>query len=226
VPGERRRRGFLLTFEGIEGCGKSTQLRRLASRLRALGYLVVETREPGGGLIGEQIRAVLLDVANRGMAPRCEILLYLASRAQHLADIIRPSLEKGAVVLCDRFSDATVAYQGFGRAMTAPVVRRLNQFATEGLTPDLTLILDVPVAMGLERKHRAGGLDRLDLEREAFHDAVRKGYLRIAKQEPRRVRVIDGTASIHDVSQTVHRIATERLRGNKNHLTRVESHAV
>jgi dTMP kinase len=226
VSAVRRRRGFLLSFEGIEGCGKSTQLKRLATRLRTLGYLVVETREPGGGPIGEQIRAVLLDVTNRGMTPRCELLLYLASRAQHLADIIRPALEKGAVVVCDRFSDATLAYQGFGRAITAPVVRRLNQFATEGLTPDLTLVLDVPVMMGLERKRRAGGLDRLDLERDAFHEAVRKGYLRIAKQEPRRVRVIDGTATISDVSQTVQRIAIERLRASKNQLTRVESHAV
>jgi dTMP kinase len=226
VSGARRRRGFLLSFEGIEGCGKSTQLKHLANRLRTLGYLVVETREPGGGPIGEQIRAVLLDVGNRGMAARCEILLYLASRAQHLADIIRPSLEKGAVVLCDRFSDATIAYQGFGRAIATSVARRLNEFSTEGLTPDLTLILDVPVVMGLERKRRAGGLDRLDLEGEAFHEAVRKGYLRIARQEPRRVRVIDGTATISDVSQSVQRIAIERLRASKKHLTRVESHAV
>ena len=226
MPGERRRRGFLLSLEGIEGCGKTTQQKTLARRLRALGYLVVATREPGGSSISEQIRAVLLDVANREMDPRCEVLLYLASRAQHLADIIRPSLEKGAVVICDRFSDATVAYQGFGRALGASTVGQLNRFATGGRAPDLTLVFDVPVAVGLERKRRAGGLDRLDLEREVFHEAVRKGYLKIARQNPQRVRVIDGTAPIQDVSKTVEQIVEKQLRASRHHLTRVESHVV
>jgi dTMP kinase len=223
VPGERRKRGFLLSFEGIEGCGKSTQLRRMANRLRSLGYLVVDTREPGGSPISEQIRAVLLDVGNGGMNARCELLLYLASRAQHLADIIRPSLEKGAVVLCDRYADATLAYQGFGRGLGSPIIHQLNRFASGGLIPDLTILLDIPVALGLERKRREGGMDRLDLERERFHETVRKGYLRIARQNPRRVRLIDGAASADQVTVMVQQIVEQRLRLTKNHLTKVES---
>ena len=226
MPRERRKRGFLLSFEGIEGCGKTTQLRRLAQRLRSLGYLVVETREPGGSPISEQIRSVLLDVSNRGMDRRCELLLYLASRAQHLGDIIRPAMEKGAIVLCDRFADATLAYQGYGRQLGASVIRRFNQFAAGGVVPNLTVLLDIPVSIGLERKRRAGGLDRLDLEREMFHEAVRKGYLRIAKQEPRRIRVIDGTAPVDEVTRVVSRIVDERLRGTHAYLTRVEPYAV
>jgi dTMP kinase len=226
VSGEGRKKGFLLSFEGIEGCGKSTQLRKLARRLRSLGYLVIETREPGGSAISEQIRAVLLDVDNRGMDARCELLLYLASRAQHLADLIRPSLEKGALVLCDRYVDASVAYQGFGRSLGGPMVRQLNRFAAGGLTPNLTILLDIPVALGLERKRRAGGMDRLDLEREVFHEKVRKAYLRIARQEPRRVRLIDGTAPADQVAETIQRIVEDRLRTTKTQLTKAEPRAV
>lgn len=220
------KRGFLLTFEGIEGCGKTTQLRRLGRRLRARGYLVVETREPGGAPLSEQIRIILLDPANHDVDPRCELFLYLASRAQHLADIIRPSLEKGAIVLCDRFIDATVAYQGYGRALGASFMQQLNRFAVGGMVPDLTLLLNVPVALGLDRKRRAGGLDRLDLEHEAFHRRVRDGYLRIARKEPRRIRVVDGTASAAQVAQTIARLVEDTLRRSKTQLTRVEPHAV
>ena len=223
---EGRKRGFLLSFEGIEGCGKSTQLRKLARRLRSLGYLVIETREPGGSAISEQIRAVLLDVDNRGMDARCELLLYLASRAQHLADLIRPSLEKGALVLCDRYVDASVAYQGFGRSLGGPMVRRLNRFAAGGLAPNLTILLDIPVALGLERKRRAGGMDRLDLEREVFHENVRKAYLRIARQEPRRVRLIDGAAPADQVAETIQRIVEDRLRTTKTQMMKAEPRAV
>jgi dTMP kinase len=226
MPRGGAKRGFLLTFEGIEGCGKTTQLRRLARRLRALGYLVVETREPGGSPLSEQIRALLLDVANREMDPRCELFLYLASRAQHVADIIRPSMEKGAIVLCDRFADATVAYQGYGRALGASFMHQLNRFAVGGIAADLTLLLDVPVTVGLERKRRGGGLDRLDLEHEAFHRRVRDGYLRIARQEPRRIRLLDGTASPGRVGQVIARLVEDTLRGRKTQLTRVEPHAV
>ena len=226
MASERRKRGFLLSFEGIEGSGKTTQLRRLAQRLRSLGYLVIETREPGGSPISEQIRTVLLDTGNRGIDVRCELLLYLASRAQHLTDVIRPSMEKGALVLCDRYADATVAYQGFGRRLGGPLIRQLNCFASGGLVPNLTILLDIPVAIGLERKRRAGGMDRLDLEGAVFHRTVRKGYLRIAQQEPRRVQVIDGTAPVDQVTEAVQQIVEGRLRTSKNHLTRVETHAV
>ena len=220
------KRGFFLSFEGIEGCGKTTQLRELARRLRARGYLVVETREPGGGPISEQIRSILLDPRHRGMDARCELLLYLASRAQHLADAVRPALEKGAVVLCDRFADATMAYQGYGRGLGPDTITRLNRFATTGLAPDLAILLDVPVAVGLNRKRRVGGLDRLDREHVSFHEAVRRGYLRIAKKNPRRVQVMDGTTSADDVARAIDRIVQRRLRTRKNGVTRVERHAV
>lgn len=226
MPRGGLKRGFFLNFEGIEGCGKTSQLRGLARRLRALGYQVVETREPGGPPISEQIRTILLDPKNRGMDARCELLLYLASRAQHVADTIHPALEKGCVVLCDRFADATMAYQGYGRGLAPAAVARLNRFATAGLEPDLTIVLDVPVAVGLTRKRRAGGLDRLDRERESFHEAVRRGYLRIAKQNPRRVRVVDGTASENVVACAIDRIVQARLRSRRSGLTRVERHAV
>ena len=226
MPRGGLKRGFFLSFEGIEGCGKTSQLHRLARRLRAFGYQVVETREPGGAPISEQIRTILLDPKNRGMEARCELLLYLASRAQHVAETIRPALEKGAVVLCDRFADATTAYQGYGRGLGPAVVARLNRFATAGLVPDLAILLDVPVAVGLARKRRAGGLDRLDREQASFHEAVRRGYLRIARQNPRRVRVVDGTASEDVVARAIDRIVQPRLRARRAGLTRVEPHAV
>ena len=226
MPRAGLKRGFFLSFEGIEGCGKTTQLRGLARRLRTLGYLVVETREPGGSPISEQIRTILLDPKNRGMDPRCELLLFLAVRAQHVDEIIKPALEKGAVVLCDRFTDASVAYQGCARRLGAALVARLNRFATAGVSPDLTIFLDVPVALGLARKRKTGHLDRLDRESEAFHKAVRSGYVRIARQNPRRVRVVDGTDSVDDVARAIDRIVQSRLRARKNGLTRVERHAV
>ena len=226
MPRAGLKQGFLLSFEGIEGCGKTTQIRALARRLRAFGYHVVETREPGGAPISEQIRTVLLDPSNRGMDARCEVFLYLASRAQHLAEKVRPALEKGAVVLCDRFADATTAYQGYGRRIGPRAITRLNRFATAGLAPDLTIILDVPVTVGLTRKRRMGGLDRLDREHAVFHETVRRGYLRIAKRDPRRVRVVDGTLLMDKVTGAIARIVEPRLRARKTGLTRVERHAV
>lgn len=226
MPRAALKRGFLLSFEGIEGCGKTTQLRELARRLRALGYHVVETREPGGVPISEQIRTILLAPSNRGMEARSEVLLYLASRAQHVAEKIRPALEKGAVVLCDRFADATMAYQGYGRRLGPRTIAHLNRFATGGLQPDLSIILDVPVSVGLARKRRVGNLDRLDRESETFHQAVRSGYLRIAKEAPRRVRVVDGTVPTDAVAGAIERIVHPRLRARKPGLTKVEPHAL
>lgn len=226
MPRAGRKKGFLLSFEGIEGCGKTTQLNHLARRLRALGYHVVETREPGGVPISEQIRTILLAPSNRGMDTRSEVLLYLASRAQHVAEKVRPALEKGAVVLCDRFVDATMAYQGYGRGLGPRTISSLNRFASGGLRPDLSIILDVPVSLGLARKRRVGHLDRLDRESETFHQAVRSGYLRIAKETPRRVRVVDGTVPTSAVTAAIERIVHPRLRARKPGLTRVEPHAV
>jgi dTMP kinase len=226
VQGERRKRGFLLSFEGIEGSGKTTQIHILADRLRSLGYLVIETREPGGSPISEQIRSVLLAPDNRGMDARCELLLYLASRVQHLTDMILPSMEKGAIVLCDRYADATLAYQGYGRGLGVSVTRELIRFASGRLVPNLTILLDIPVGVGLDRKRRAGNMDRLDLEGDLFHHKVRKGYLRIARQEPRRVRIINGTMPPDMVALAIRRIVEERLEKSRLNLTRVEPHAV
>jgi dTMP kinase len=226
VPRAALKRGFLLSLEGIEGCGKSTQLRELAKRLRAAGYHVVETREPGGVPISEQIRTILLAPSHRGMEARCEVLLYLASRAQHVVEKVLPALEKGAVVLCDRFADATMAYQGYGRRLDPRTIAQLNRFATAGLQPDLSIILDVPVSVGLARKRRVGHLDRLDRESETFHQAVRSGYLRIAKVEPRRVKVVDGTLTTNEVAGKIEQIVHPRLKARKSRLTRVEPHAV
>lgn len=226
MPRAVSKRGFLLSLEGIEGCGKSTQLRELAGRLRAAGYRVIETREPGGVPISEQIRTILLAPSHRGMEARCEVLLYLASRAQHVAEKIRPALEKGAVVLCDRFADATMAYQGYGRRLGPRTIAHLNRFATAGLQPDLSIILDVPVSVGLARKRRLGNLDRLDRESESFHQTVRSGYLRIAKAAPRRVKVVDGTVPTDQVAGKIERIVQPRLKARKPRLTRVEPHAV
>src|SRR3989442_1418595 len=175
VPRGGLKRGFFLSFEGIEGCGKTSQLRRLARRLRTLGYQVVETREPGGTPISEQIRTILLDPQNRAMAARCELLLYLASRAQHVAETIRPALEKGAVVLCDRFADATTAYQGYGRGLGPATVARLNRFATTGLAPDLAVLLDVPVAVRLSPQRPGPCPERLRPGHASFHQDGRPG---------------------------------------------------
>ena len=188
--------GFFITFEGIEGCGKTTQLRRLAAGLQVAGHAVRLTREPGGCAIADTLRALLLDSANRAMAPNTELLLYAAARAQHVAEVIRPALEAGGIVLCDRFSDATLAYQGYGRGLDPEMIAELNRVATGGLAPDVTLLLDLPVEDGLararERNADSDGPDegRFEAEALAFHQRVRDGYLKLAAAEP-RIRVID-----------------------------------
>jgi len=188
--------GFFITFEGIEGCGKTTQLRRLAAELRAAGHAVQLTREPGGCAIADSVRALLLDSANSAMAPSTELLLYAAARAQHVAEVIRPALAAGGIVLCDRFSDATLAYQGYGRGLDPGIIAELNRLATGGLAPDVTLLLDLPVEDGLararERNADSAGPDegRFEAEALAFHQRVRDGYLQLAAADS-RIRVID-----------------------------------
>jgi dTMP kinase len=188
--------GTFLTFEGIEGSGKSTQAALLKDFLEERGLDVLVTREPGGSPIGEQIRSILLDPDNRGMVPLAELLLYEASRCQHVEAVIRPALEDGKTVICDRFFDASTAYQGYARGLGIEMVEELNLVATGGRKPDLTVVLDLPVDIGLKRLGRS--LDRIESEAVEFHERVRQGYLRIADGEPDRVKVVNATGSVDD----------------------------
>lgn len=205
--------GFFITFEGPEGSGKSTQLAALADFLEAHGVPVVRTREPGGTPIGEQIRRILLDHANWAMHPRTEVLLFQASRAQHVEELIYPALTQGKVVLCDRYADSTLAYQGYGRETDLEALAQVVVYATGGLTPDLTLLLDVPVEEGLRRRQPLlQEWNRLDAEALAFHRRVREGYLRLAGQEPERWVIIDARRSVAEVQAEVRQAVVERLR--------------
>lgn len=199
-------RGLFITFEGGDGSGKSTQIALLAGRLRALGLDVRTFREPGGvapGDAGERMREIVLDPAHTGLDVVAELLLYEASRAQLVATQYRPALAAGAVVLCDRYADSSVAYQGYGRAVL-PVeeVHELNRIATGGLVPDLTLLLDVDAAHGLEQATAGKGADRLEAAGHEFHERVRAGYLAIAQAEPDRVKLVP-RASVDEVARDV-----------------------
>jgi dTMP kinase len=190
-----------ITFEGIDGSGKSTQMRMLASDLRMRGLEVVVTREPGGTSLGDRLRAALLDTQEQ-VDPLAELLVFAADRAQHVRTLLQPALASGHVVLSDRYADATVAYQGAGRGFAPEVIRDVVALATGGLRPDLTLIFDVSVAAALERARqraqRGRQIDRLDTEDAAFHTRVRNAYLAIAAAEPERVRLIDATGSVEE----------------------------
>ena len=209
----RRAKGVFITFEGCEGCGKSTQVRELENHLKAQGCEVVSTREPGGTSVAESIRSILLDPGNETLSPVTELLLYEAARAQHVRERILPALEAGKTVLSDRFFDSTTAYQGAGRGLGAEDVVRLHAIATGGLTPDLTIVIDVPAALGLARATQ-GGSDRIEREKIDFHERVRAEFLRLAQAEPDRVSVVDGTKSIDDVAaairEIVDRVLTEK----------------
>lgn len=200
--------GLFVTFEGGEGSGKSTQLRLLANRLRALPEEVIETRDPGGTPIGKEIRTLLLSRDSTPMAEATELFLYEASRAQLVREVISPALARVAVVLCDRFTDSTVAYQGFGRGLDLTLIQRLNQLATDGLTPNLTILLDLDPGVGLARCMRsssgeAAWRDRIEAEPLHFHRRVREGYLELARQEPERIRPIDAALSVAEIETAV-----------------------
>jgi len=200
---------MFITFEGVEGCGKTTQLRLLKERLEALGQAAVATREPGGCPISDQMRAILLDAANSAITPLAELLLYAAARAQHVQEVIVPALEQGQVVLCDRFTDATVAYQGHGRGLDLATIEELNRLATQGFAPQLTLLIDCPVEVGLSRARariEAGSgarEERFELESVRFHERVRAGYLALAAAEPGRFLVIDGSGNVEQTEKLV-----------------------
>jgi dTMP kinase len=206
--------GFFVSFEGIEGCGKSTQVKLLAEALRAEGHEVVVTREPGGTSIGQTLRRILLEPLATPLAPGAEVLLMLADRAQHVQDVIAPGLRANKIVISDRFVDSTTAYQGYGRGMDLDLLARLNTFACGGYIPKLTLLLDVPVAEGLRRaQQRRGGTvaDHFEAESVAFHERVRTGFLEVARIEPQRVYVIDTTRPVDIVQQEILVVVQERL---------------
>ena len=213
--------GTFITFEGIEGSGKSTQIALLANYLSDRGIRNVLTREPGGTLIGDQVRKILLDPANRSLDPTAELLLYAASRAQHLHEIILPALTNGMTVLCDRFSDATLAYQGYGRRLDIEMIRSLDRIVTTGMRPDLTILFDIEATMGIERargRNNSLGLEaeaRFENEELIFHDRVRQGYLKLVAQEPDRIRIVDASGTSEAVQEQVRKIVDERLRIGK-----------
>ena len=215
-------RGLFITFEGIEGSGKTTQISMLSDHLSARGRSVQLTREPGGTLIGDQVRKILLDPANAALDPRAELLLYAAGRAQHLADLIQPALEAGTIVLCDRFSDATLAYQGYGRGLDLDLIGNLDRLVTGGMRPGLTVLLDIDASAGLARargRNSRQGLEaeaRFENERLPFHQRVRRGYLELAKQEPGRFRVVDASPQPEEIQREVRRIVDQLLTAEAN----------
>lgn len=202
---------MFITFEGPEGSGKTSQMAELANYLRQSKYTILTTREPGGTAIGDQIREILLGLENQDMHPRTEILLFQASRAQLVEEYIRPQLAKGRVVLCDRYADSTIAYQGYGYQVDVGQVRAIVDFATGRLVPDLTLLLDVDVAEGLRRRAGEGSLNRLDAYELAFHQRVREGYLQLAQADPHRWVVIDASRPFDQVQADLRQIVEHRL---------------
>ena len=209
---------LFITFEGVEGSGKTTQIRRLQRYFAQKGISAKVTREPGGSSIGEKIRKILLNPDHDEMTPWSELLLYEAARAQHIDQVVKPLLKKGITVLCDRFSDATLAYQGYGRHLDLGWIRRLNRLSSRNVKPDLTFLLDCPSKVGLKRaleRSRASQGDRLEREKARFHYRVRKGYLTIARNEPQRVKVIDTREGEEKVFQKIRKIVDELLVRSK-----------
>ncbi len=202
------KKGKFITFEGPEGSGKSTQAKMLVSYLRRKGFSVLHTREPGGTKISEKIRKILLDPKLKEMTDICEALLYLASRAQIVKEKILPALKKGKIVICDRFHDATVAYQGYGNGLDLGLLKRLGDFTTSGLKPDLTILLDIETKEGLRR---ACAKDRIEKKAIAFHRRLRRGYLKIAKQHTRRVRVISTKGAILETQKLIRKYISNVL---------------
>ena len=203
---------MFITLEGPEGSGKTTQAYLLAEYLKEKGVDLVLSREPGGTSIGDKIRDILHDPANTEMFPWAEVLLYSASRAQLVAQTIRPSLEAGKVVVCDRYADSTMAYQGYGRGLDLKALRELTQLATGGLTPDLTLYIDIQPELGLERRLSGGDeWNRLDQETLDFHRRVRSGYLELIAMAPERWVTVDGSPSIDEVHRAVRSVVDKRM---------------
>jgi dTMP kinase len=217
------RRGKLITFEGLDGTGKSTQLRKLAAVVRAAGHKVVETREPGGTLTGEKIRKVLLDSGTAGLSPQAEMALMFASRAQHIAEVIEPALAQGSIVLCDRFTDSTEAYQGSGRKLGSEAVRELHRVLCGNLQPDLTILLDSDAAASVSRARQRNKRDskssnrghdenRFEQETRAFFTRVHEGYLAIVAREHARVAVVDARGTPGQTHERIVELVRKKLK--------------
>ena len=204
-------KGIFISFEGIEGTGKSTQAGLLADHLKAKGYRVIQTMEPGGTRISLKIRELLLSMESSEMDHVAELLLYNAARVQHIKEIIGPALDRGDIVITDRFSDSTVAYQGYARGINLQLIDSLDLIATKKLRPDITILFDIDVRTGLARNKELGKNDRLELEDISFHEKVRKGFLLIAAREPGRIKVVDCSGSLDRVRQKVVEIISEFL---------------
>jgi dTMP kinase len=208
-----------ITFEGGDGCGKTTQLRALQRYLESQGRSCVVTREPGGTSLGSLIRQVLLEGGKEPIAPAAELFLYLADRAEHVRQVILPALKDNKIVLCDRYTDSTLAYQGYGRGIEMDLLRRLNSVADDGVQPDLTLLLDCPVELGLARTADrqlamgagCGREDRFEQEKLEFHEKVRAGFLELARSEPRRFRVLDAARPVAEVTREIRCIVDREL---------------
>jgi dTMP kinase len=207
---------MFITLEGPEGSGKSMQIRELADFIREQGFEVLTTREPGGTFIGDQIREVIMRMDNTMMHPNTEILLFCAARAQIVTEVIRPNLEKGVVVISDRYGDSTLAYQGYGHGLDLKTLKDILQFATGGLQPDLTLLLDVDVDEGLNRKIKGGSeWNRLDAQKVEFHKRVRAGYLKMAQSEPERWKLINASNDPQKVQQDIRTVILKKLESVK-----------
>jgi dTMP kinase len=206
-------KGRFIVFEGGEGTGKTTQIKRLEARLKEAGRDVVLSWEPGGTPLGEKVRSVILDPNSGPMSARCEALLYAACRAEHVDKVIRPALDRGAIVLCDRYWDASRAYQGVARRLGILAIDRINWWATEGLFPDRVYLFDIDPSIGLERaKSRTGQADRLEQEGKPFHNEVRKAYLHIAHSDPSRYEIINAAASRDEISEQLWQSLSKCLR--------------
>jgi dTMP kinase len=205
-------KGLFLNFEGIDGCGKSTQKKLLAERLRREGNDVLETEEPGGTPIGKQVRSVLLDPGNQEMSATAELLLYFACRAQNVEQWIAPALEQGRIVLSDRFTDSTLAYQAYGRGLGEEIVIGLDRIACRGLTPNLTFLFEIDLETSMERARARGRSDRMDTQAIGFYERVREAYRTLAAREPARFCVIDGRAPVQEIEAEVWRAAEGRLK--------------
>lgn len=213
---------LFITFEGIEGCGKTTQICLLKDYLKQRSYAVVVTREPGGTQIGDSMRKMLLDARNTHIDSKTELLLYEASRAQHIKDVIRPALEQGCIVLCDRFTDATLAYQGYAQGIDKDFIESLNRFATDNLTPDFTILIDCPAEIGLKRAKDRNETtnqevkeDRFEAKSIAFHQKVRLGYLEIAELNSNRIYLVDGREDPSIMHQEIRAAILKKMEGYK-----------